>query len=49
MKQETNSEEFSCRERILGNPVYNYQLLKRLIVYYKKVESAVEKTDSSGE
>jgi hypothetical protein len=38
----------ACRERILGNPLYNYQLLKRLIVYYKKVENAVEKTDSSG-
>lgn len=35
-------------ERIVGNPVYNYQLLKRIIVFYKKVENSINKIDLKG-
>ena len=36
------------RERIIGNPIYNYQLLKRITVYWNNVEQAIGKVDRKG-
>ena len=36
------------RERIIGNPIYNYQLLKRITVYWDNVEQAIGKVDKKG-
>ena len=33
-------------ERIVGNPIYNYQMLKRLLVYWKNMEEQVKKIDT---
>ena len=33
-------------ERIIGNPIYNYQLLKRVTVYWSNVEKAIGKVDN---
>ena len=35
-------------ERIIGNPIYNYQLLKRITVYWSNVEQAIGKVDKKG-
>ena len=35
-------------ERIIGNPIYNYQLLKRITVYWDNVEQAIGKVDKKG-
>ena len=35
-------------ERIIGNPIYNYQLLKRVTVYWANVEKAIGKVDNKG-
>ena len=35
-------------ERIIGNPIYNYQLLKRVTVYWSNVEKAIGKVDNKG-
>ena len=35
-------------ERIIGNPIYNYQLLKRITVYWNNVEQAIEKVHRKG-
>jgi len=40
--------EEMTRERIIGNPIYNYQLLKRITVYWNNVEQAIEKVDRKG-
>ena len=40
----------SCDEdvldRIVGNPIYNYQMLKRLLVYWKSLEEDMKKIDT---
>ena len=40
----------SCNEdtldRIVGNPIYNYQMLKRLLVYWKNLEEEMKKIDT---
>ena len=36
------------RERIVGNPIYNYQLLKRITVFWDNVEQAIGKVDRKG-
>ena len=36
------------RERIIGNHIYNYQLLKRITVYWDNVEQAIGKVDKKG-
>ena len=33
-------------ERIVGNPIYNYQMLKRLLVYWKSMEEEMKKIDT---
>lgn len=33
-------------ERIVGNPIYNYQMLKRLLVYWKNMEEDIKKIDT---
>ena len=33
-------------DRIVGNPIYNYQLLKRLVVYWKNMETVIKKVDA---
>jgi len=33
-------------ERIVGNPIYNYQMLKRLLVYWKTLEEDMKKIDT---
>ncbi|XP_059092577.1 prolyl 4-hydroxylase subunit alpha-2-like [Tigriopus californicus] len=33
-------------DKIVGNPIYNYQVLKRLNVYFKKVEEATKAVDT---
>ena len=35
-------------EKIVGNPIYSYQLLKRMHVYIKNVESALRDVDVKG-
>ena len=35
-------------EHIIGNPIYNYQLLKRVTVYWANVEKAIGKVDNKG-
>ena len=40
--------EEMTRERIIGNPIYNYQLLKRITVYWDNVEQAIGKVDKKG-
>ena len=35
-------------ERILSNPIYNYQLLKRVTVYWSNVEKSIQKIDHKG-
>ena len=37
--------EEMTRDRILGNPIYNYQLLKRTTVYWANVEKAIGGVD----
>ena len=32
-------------DRILGNPIYNFQVLKRLLVYFKNVEKELKEMD----
>ena len=34
------------QERIVSNPIYNYQMLKRLLVYWKTMEDTIKKIDS---
>lgn len=38
-------DEETMMERVLGNPIYNYQLLKRVTVYWANVEKAISKVD----
>ena len=33
-------------DRIVGNPIYNYQVLKRLNVFFKKVEDSTKAIDT---
>ena len=33
-------------DRIVGNPIYNYQVLKRLNVFFKKVEESTKAIDT---
>ena len=33
-------------ERIVGNPIYNYQMLKRLLVHWKKLEEEMKNIDT---
>ena len=33
-------------DRIVGNPIYNYQMLKRLLVYWKSLEEDMKKIDT---
>jgi hypothetical protein len=33
-------------KRIVGNPIYNYQMLKRLMVYWKNMEDTIKKVDT---
>ena len=40
--------ESLMEERVLGNPIYNYQLLKRVTVYWANVEKAIGKVDGAG-
>ena len=35
-------------EKIVGNPIYSYQLLKRMHVYIKNIESALRDVDVKG-
>ena len=37
--------ESQLQEKVLGNPIYNYQLLKRVTVYWANVEKAIDKVD----
>ena len=41
--QECNHEE---TEKIVGNPIHNFQLLKRVTVTWKKVVASIEKADN---
>ncbi len=36
-------------ERVLSNPIYNYQTIKRLAVYFRDVEQAVGGVDFDSE
>ena len=45
---EGESTEEMTTERIIGNPIYNYQLLKRITVYWGNVERAIGKVDKKG-
>ena len=38
-------DEETMMERVLGNPIYNYQLLKRVTVYWANVEKAISRVD----
>ena len=33
-------------EKIVGNPIYNYQMLKRLLLYWKTLEEDMKKIDT---
>ena len=33
-------------QRIVGNPIYNYQMLKRLLVSWKSMEESIKKIDT---
>ncbi len=35
--------------KIVGNPIYNYQLIKRLVVYWKNMEAQIKKVDAKRE
>jgi hypothetical protein len=37
--------EQAVEEHVLGNPIHNYQLLKRVTVYWANVEKAISKVD----
>ena len=37
--------ESQLHEKVLGNPIYNYQLLKRVTVYWANVEKAIDKVE----
>ncbi len=39
------SDDSVLVERIIGNPIYSYQTLKRLFVYFKKVEETLKAVD----
>jgi len=43
-----NCSDDVISERIVGNPIYNYQLLKRSIVFLKKVEDSIYDIDVKG-
>merc|ERR1712066_380889 len=45
---EGECSEQMTTERIIGNPIYNYQLLKRVTVYWSNVEKAIGKVDNKG-
>ena len=36
-------------QKVVGNPIYNYQMLKRLLVYWKNMEESIKKIDTKGE
>lgn len=33
-------------QRVVGNPIYNYQMLKRLLVTWKTMEESIKKIDT---
>ena len=43
-----NCDEETLLEKVVGNPIYNYQMLKRLLVYWKNMEDSVKKIDTKG-
>ena len=41
-----NCDDDILLEKVVGNPIYNYQMLKRLLVYWKNMEDSVKKIDT---
>ena len=41
-------DEEVMMQKIVGNPIYNYQMLKRLLVYWKNMEESIKKIDTKG-
>ena len=42
----TECEDRDLQDRIVSNPIYNYQMLKRLLVYWKTMEDTIKKIDT---
>ena len=42
-------DEELMMQKVVGNPIYNYQMLKRLLVYWKNMEESIKKIDTKGE
>jgi len=42
----TDSCDQDVLDNIVGNPIYNYQMLKRLLVYWKNLEEDMKKIDT---
>ncbi|XP_023349038.1 uncharacterized protein LOC111717824 [Eurytemora carolleeae] len=45
---EANCSQDFMVDKIVGNPIYNYQVLKRILVSYKKIEESINKIDTKG-
>ena len=45
----TDSCDQDVLDNIVGNPIYNYQMLKRLLVYWKNLEEDMKKIDTKRE
>ena len=43
-----NCDDDTLLQKVVGNPIYNYQMLKRLLVYWKNMEDSVKKIDTKG-
>ncbi len=46
---EENCPDHVLEERVIVNPIYNYQTIKRLAVYFRDVEKAVGEVDFDSE
>ena len=33
-------------DRIIGNPIYNYQVLRRVVIHFKNVEAKLKEIDT---
>ena len=42
----TECDDRDLQDRIVSNPIYNYQMLKRLLVYWKTMEDTIKKIDT---
>ncbi len=41
-------EDSVIMDKIVGNPIYNYQMLKRMLLNWKSLEDALKKIDTKG-